>query len=97
LEADVRTTLTIDDDVLAAAKAQATLERSSVGEVISRLARQSLTSPQQSGAYSLRTGLPVLPRRPGGQVLTSEHVRQIQEQMDLEEAQAAWSFSTPTS
>jgi hypothetical protein len=93
----MRTTLTIDDDVLAAARAHAMLERCSVGEVISRLARQSLTSPPLDGAYSLRTGLPVLPRRPGGQVTTSEQVRQIQEQLDLEEAQAAWSFSTPTS
>jgi hypothetical protein len=92
----MRTTLTIDDDVLAAAKARAALEHRSVGEVISTLARQSLVPAPHAEAYSMKTGLPVLPRQPGRPVLTSEHVRQLQEQLDLEEAQAAWSFSTPT-
>ena len=38
----MRTTLTIDDDVLAAAKGLAERQRISVGEVISALARQAL-------------------------------------------------------
>lgn len=39
----MRTTLDIDDDLLEAAKQLARRERSSAGEVISRLVRQSLT------------------------------------------------------
>ena len=39
----VRTTLTIDDDVLNAAKERAKRERRSVGEVLSDLAREGLT------------------------------------------------------
>jgi Ribbon-helix-helix protein, copG family len=38
----MRTTLTIDDDVLAAAKHLAERERKTIGEVISALARQGL-------------------------------------------------------
>ena len=40
----MRTTLDIQDDVLAAAKELAQRERSSAGLVISRLARQALTA-----------------------------------------------------
>ncbi len=40
----VRTTLNIDDDVLAAAKAIARRERRTVGDVVSDLARQTLSA-----------------------------------------------------
>jgi hypothetical protein len=39
----MRTTLDIDDDLLAAAKEMARRERSTAGEVVSRLLRRSLT------------------------------------------------------
>lgn len=39
----MRTTLSIDDDVLLAVKERAHRERRSVGEVLSELARQALT------------------------------------------------------
>ena len=42
----MRTTLTIDDDVLAAAKHIAERERKSIGEVISALARQGKGPPE---------------------------------------------------
>jgi hypothetical protein len=54
----MRTTLTIDDDVLAAAKAIAAGERKSVGEVLSALARRALHRPQPMSA---RNGVPLLP------------------------------------
>lgn len=44
----MRTTLDIDDDLLAAAKEMARRERSSAGQVISRLVRQSLTGEDKS-------------------------------------------------
>ena len=41
----MRTTLDIDDDVLAAAKELARRERKTAGQVVSRLLRQALTQP----------------------------------------------------
>ncbi len=93
----MRTTLTIDDDVLAAAKARSVLEQKSVGEVISDLARQSLVRVRSDSVRSTKTGLPLLPRRPGSRFVTSQDVRRIQDQLDLEEVEQACSFSTPTS
>ena len=46
----MRTTLDIDDDLLAAAREIARRERQSLGKVISRLAREALTGPRTGGA-----------------------------------------------
>lgn len=47
----MRTTLTVDDDVLLAVQEQARREKRSVGEVLSDLARQALTGQfRQAGA-----------------------------------------------
>ena len=75
----MRTTLAIDDDVLAAAKEMAATERKSVGEVISALARQAMR-PTVSGLKT-RNGVPLLPVRPGAPRVTSELVRQLQEEL----------------
>ena len=75
----MRTTLAIDDDVLAAAKEMASTERKSVGEVISLLARSALCPVASSRA--MRNGVPLLAVRPGGQRVTSELVRQLQEEL----------------
>lgn len=60
----MRTTLTIDDDVLNAAKERAKRERRSVGEVLSELARDGLTrsAPRAERRPSLH-GFRPLPRR----------------------------------
>lgn len=42
----MRTTLSIDDDVMLAVKQRARRERRSIGQVLSDLARQALTNPQ---------------------------------------------------
>ena len=55
----MRTTLTIDDDVLAAAKHLAEREHKNVGEVLSSLARQGLA--RASSPRSQRNGIPLLP------------------------------------
>jgi hypothetical protein len=75
----MRTTLAIDDDVMAAAKEIAATERKSVGEVISSLARRALL-PTPSDRTS-RNGIPLLPIRQAGQRVTSELVRQLQEEL----------------
>ena len=66
----MRTTLTIDDDVLDRAKAIADYENRSVGAVVSDLARKALEQPVAS--RETRNGFPLLPRR--GAVVTLEMV-----------------------
>jgi Ribbon-helix-helix protein, copG family len=75
----MRTTLAIDDDVLAAAKELAKTENRSVGEVISELARTALR-PAPS-RHRTRNGVPLLTVRPGGKRVTSQLVRQLQEEL----------------
>lgn len=75
----MRTTLSIDDDVLAAAKELAAMDSKSVGEVISELARNAL-KPQPS-RRATRNGVPLLPARPGAPRVTSELVRQLQQEL----------------
>lgn len=75
----MRTTLAIDDDVLAAAKEMAATEGKSVGEVISSLARNALR-PTPSERKT-RNGVPLLPVRPGSKRVTSELVRQLMEEL----------------
>ena len=71
----MRTTLAIDDDVLAAAKGLASQQRKSVGEVISNLARQALRSNAlRSG---VRNGVPLLPLRAGASPVTLERINQL--------------------
>jgi len=74
----MRTTLDIEEDVLAAAKELAKKEGRTTGEVLSALARKALTGGVTKKA-ALRNGIPVLPSR--GEIITLEN---IQELMDKE-------------
>jgi hypothetical protein len=75
----MRTTLAIDDDVLAAAKHLAERERKSLGEIISTLARQGLTRGTRS-TRPVRNGVPLLPTRKGGVPVTLELVNQLRDE-----------------
>jgi len=75
----MRTTLTIDDDVLAAARAMARRQRVSVGEVISALTRQALQPAQARG--ETRNGVPLLPIKPGSAAVTPELVNQLRDEL----------------
>jgi len=75
----MRTTLAIDDDVLAAAKEIAATERKSLGEVISMLSRRALRPDPPSG--STRNGVPLITVGPNTQRVTSELVHQLQEEL----------------
>jgi hypothetical protein len=75
----VRTTLSIDDDVLVAAKAIADAERKSLGEVISTLARLAL-SPKRP-APSTRNGVALLPLRPDAKPVTLEIVNRLRDEL----------------
>ena len=73
----MRTTLTIDDDVLAAAKALAAQRHQSIGEVISTLTRQALRPAVAKG--TLRNGVPLLPVQEGAVPVTQELVNQLRD------------------
>jgi hypothetical protein len=75
----MRTTLSIDDDVLSAAKEMALMEKKSVGEVISSLARRALSPPETS--TKTRNGVPLLKLRKGAPRVTSELVHRLREEL----------------
>ena len=62
----MRTTLTVDDDVLLAARDRARRERRSVGSVLSELAREGLTARRYSATQpASRHGFEPVPSRGG--------------------------------
>jgi hypothetical protein len=75
----MRTTLTIDDDVLAVAKRLAALRHKTIGEVISALARQALLLPAATGPET-RNGLPLLNVRPGAMPVTLKMVTELRDE-----------------
>ena len=79
-EAAMRTTLAIDDDVLAAARSLAERQSVSVGEVISALARQGLQRKTR-GAPTVRNGVPLLPTRKTATPVTMELVNQLRDEL----------------
>jgi HAMP domain-containing protein len=77
--AEVRTTLSIDDDVLLAAKARAEREQRSLGDVVSELARRGLSpSPTER---KTRSGITLLPRSEKGRPVTSDIVRKLRDEI----------------
>jgi hypothetical protein len=86
----MRTTLSIDDDVLYAAKSLARREGRSVGEVLSELARTALQmpapddgahqSPASSALHAQLAALGLTPyRAPGVQVVTQDQIEALRE------------------
>jgi hypothetical protein len=74
----MRTTLAIDDDVLAAARGLAEREHKTLGEVISALARQALR-PSLSKTRT-RNGVPLLPARTDIPSVTLEFVNRLRDE-----------------
>ena len=79
----MRTTLQLDDDVLDAARVLARQRQSTIGDVISDLARQTLSRPagkgfQKDGAR--RSGLPQLPVKASGGAVDLELVNQLRDE-----------------
>jgi hypothetical protein len=75
----MRTTLAIDDDVLAAAKALAEQRKRSGGEILSELARQSLQAPA-TGQNRVRNGIPLLAPKAGGKPVTLDLVNALRDE-----------------
>jgi len=83
-EHQMRTTLQLDDDVLAAARVLARQRRTSLGAVISALARQGLVAPPpgtDSTGPSHRNGLPLLPWKPEGTPVDLELVNSLRDEL----------------
>ena len=72
----MRTTLSIDDDVLVAAKAIAQQTNKTLGEVVSELARNSLQPP---AAPEERNGILLLPVRKSGIIVTADIVNELRD------------------
>lgn len=73
----MRTTVEIEDDVLLAAKELARQQGSSVGKVLSDLARQTLT---RSAPTATRDGVPLFPLSQGGALVTLELVNRLRDE-----------------
>ena len=74
----MRTTLAIDDDVLTVAKAIARQRHTSVGKVVSELARRALHRPRAPGS---RNGVQLLPVSDRQAVVTLETVNALRDEL----------------
>lgn len=76
----MRTTLSIDDDVLLAVKERAVREKRTAGEVLSDLARQALTGPVTASrdTAEARHGFRPLPHR--GRPVTNSVIDELLEE-----------------
>ena len=77
------TTLEIDEDVVAFARSQAQREHMTVGEVISRLAREGIPSPNTARLQSNvpKTKFVLLPAR--NEIITTQHVCDLMDQQGI--------------
>jgi hypothetical protein len=76
----MRTTLALDDDVFSFAKAHAQRERISIGEALSRLAREGIRAQSMPAAKTERprSKYALLPAR--AEIVTTDHVRRLMDQ-----------------
>jgi hypothetical protein len=73
----MRTTIDLEDDVLFATKELAKKRGTTVGRVLSELARQSLT---RQSPVATRDGLPLFPVQPKAGVVTLEFVNRLRDE-----------------
>ena len=73
----MRTTIDLEEDVLLAAKEIARQRGSTLGQVLSELARQSLT---RRPPISIKHGLPLFPVQPDAGVVTLELVNRLRDE-----------------
>jgi len=73
----MRTTVDLEEDVLLAAKEIAKQRGSTLGQVLSDLARQALT---RRAPISIKHGLPLFPVRPNACVVTLDLVNRLRDE-----------------
>lgn len=71
---EMRTTVTIDDDVFQAVRAQAEASGKRLGEVLSQIARAGLRASAETGSVN---GLPVFKVPAGAEVIPTSRARSI--------------------
>lgn len=76
----MRTTLNVDDDVLLAVQERAKRERRTAGQVLSELARESLTGPQPVTEGESHHGFVPFPHR--GPIVTNALIDALREEED---------------
>jgi hypothetical protein len=79
----MRTTLTIDDDVLRAARQRADARGESLGAAVSAMARASLVDSMSVRAE--RNGIVLLPMRSNAPAVTLEDVNRIRDDLDVDD------------
>lgn len=72
----MRTTLQLDEDVLAAARALAARQGRTLGEVVSELARKGL-APAAAAQY--RNGIRLMPVRPDARPTSQEDIKLLRD------------------
>ncbi len=72
----MRTTLKLDEDILAAARALAAQQGRSLGEVVSELARKGLAP---AAAAQTRNGIRLMPVRPNAKPTGLEVINQLRD------------------
>jgi hypothetical protein len=70
----MRTTVTLDDDVFEAAKAQAEASGKKLGEVLSELARRGLRA---AAATTAKNGLPTFKVPPDAEIIPSSRAKDL--------------------
>jgi hypothetical protein len=83
----MRTTLDIEDDVLAAARELARRQGTTAGQVVSRLLRAALSGAASTGQAAVETPPTIAGFRPfqapGGAVVTNEQIDQLRDEAGL--------------
>lgn len=74
----MRTTLALDDDILAAVRNLAERQQKSIGEVVSMLTRQAL---RRELPAAVRNGVPLLPVQPGATPVTLDMVNSLRDEL----------------
>jgi len=75
----MRTTLSLDDDVLKEAKTYAESRDIPIGKAVSELVRRGLHAPLQTRVVN---GFHVVELPPGSPAVTTEHVRKLQNELE---------------
>lgn len=73
----MRTTLSLDEDVLSAARAIAERDHKTIGQVVSELARKSLADRPK---LRTRNGIPLLDKKSRGVPVTLEFVNRLRDE-----------------
>jgi hypothetical protein len=78
----MRTTLVVDDDVLAVARQRAATTGETLGRALSQLARAGIESAAGDRDRRTRNGVLLLPRRSGGRAVTPDDVSALRDEIE---------------